>query len=282
MRAVMAERLARKFNVLNRLYDRLLRLPSFKGKAKIQSLLGGVLSPYVCTTRYGFRMELDAVEWPQLDLRAAGCLEPHTSALFERLLRPGAICIDVGAHVGYHSLLARQLVGDTGRVIAIEPQPHNGAKLLRNAELNAFGNIVLIAAAAGASEGWTALQSQSRHDRSRLSLAGPGVNDGAQTFVAPIVSLDWLCRAQNINRVDVLKIDVEGYELEVLQGARQSLAAVENLIVEVLPGEPKERGRAVAQTMQAGGFQLFDVEGAAWQPAQRCIENNVWARRVRN
>lgn len=267
-------------DVLNRFYDWLQRLPSLKGKAKMLSSLRGFLPPYVCETRYGFRMELDADEWPQVDLRAARCLEPRTSALFERLLRPGGICIDVGAHVGYHSLLARRLVGASGRVYAIEPQPHNCARFLRNAELNGFDNVVLIAAAAGASQGWTALKTQSQSDRSRLTLAGPGINDGTQTFFAPTITLDWLFKTHNISRADVLKVDVEGFELEVLSGARQSLATVDNLIVEVLPGAQGEPGHAVAQALQAGGFQLFDVEGAPWEAAQPCIENNVWARRA--
>ncbi len=264
--------------MLNSVHDFVLRLPSFKGKARIEALLRGTL-PHICETRYGFRMELDAEEWPQIELRAARCLEPRTSALFERLLRPGGVCVDVGAHVGYHSLLARHLVGDSGRVYAIEPQPHNCAMLLRNAALNGFDNIVAVAAAAGASDGWIALKTQSPRDRSRLTLTGIGVNDGALAFVVPVISLAWLFKTQDIKRADVLKIDVEGYEIEALQGMGDSLAAVENLIVEVLPGAPSERSLAIADALQDGGFQLFDVTGAAWQPGRTCIENNVWARR---
>ncbi len=224
-------------------------------------------------------MELDAEEWLQIELRAARCLEPRTSALFERLLRPGDTCVDVGAHVGYHSLLARRLVGNSGRVYAIDPQPHNCAQLSRNAELNAFSNIVVITAAAAAGEGWIALKAQSRRDRSRLTLTGPGVSDGALTFITPTISLAWLFRTQNIKRANVLKIDVEGYELEVLRGAGQSLAAVENLIFEVLPDMPSDRALAVARALRDVGFLLFDVLGAPWQPGQACIENNIWARR---
>jgi FkbM family methyltransferase len=278
METATAERFEREATVLNRVHDFVLRLPSFKGKARIEALLRGRL-PHICETRYGFRMELDAEEWPQIELRAARCLEPRTSALFERLLRPGGVCVDAGAHVGYHSLLARHLVGDSGRVYAIEPQPHNCAMLLRNAELNGFDNIVVVAVAAGASDGWIALKAQSPRDRSRLTLTGIGVNDGAPAFVVPVITLAWLFKTQDIKRAAVLKIDVEGYELEALQGLGDSLAAVENLIVEVLPGAPSERSLAIADALREGGFQLFDVEGSTWQAGQNCIENNVWARR---
>src|ERR1700761_660830 len=183
MEAATAERCRGRVVMLNRVYDFVLRQPSFKGKARIESLLRRALLPHVSETRYGFRMELDVEEWLQIELRAARCLEPRTSALFEGLLRPGDTFVDVGAHVGYHSLLARRFVGNSGRVYAIDPQPHNCAQLLRNAELNAFSNIVVIAAAVDTGEGWIALKAQSRRDRSRLTLTGPGVSDSTLTFV---------------------------------------------------------------------------------------------------
>lgn len=266
--------------VLNQGYDFVLRLPGFKGKARIESLFRCLLKPHVSKVAHGLVMELDPHEWPQIDLRAKGCLEPRTTALFEHILRPGDSFVDVGAHVGYHSLLARQRVGESGRVFSIDPQPYNCAKLLANAELNGFANITVVAAAAGNTDGFIALKNQSRCDRSRLTLTGPGVNDEALTFIVPKITLSWLFETYNLRRVTLLKIDVEGFELEVLQGARDVIGRVDNIVLEVLPGERIDKSQAVEHTLHARGFRVFDVEGVAWQPGQACVENNIWARRI--
>jgi FkbM family methyltransferase len=266
--------------VLNQGYDFILRLPGFKGKTRIESLFRGLLKPHVSKIAHGLVMDLDPDEWPQIDLRAKGCLEPRTTALFERILRPGDTFVDVGAHVGYHSLLARHLVGENGRIFSLDPQPHNCAKLLANAELNSFANIVVMAAAAGDADDFIALKSQSKRDRSRLTLAGPGVNDGALTFIVPKITLSWLFKTYELHRVNILKIDVEGFELEVLQGARDAIELVDNIVLEVLPEERIDKGRAIEQMLCAHGFHVFDVEGIPWQPGQTCVENNIWARRI--
>jgi FkbM family methyltransferase len=265
--------------VLNQGYDFILRLPGFKGRSKIEAMFRALLKPHVSTLHHDIRMELDPEEWLQTDLRASGRLEPRTTALFERILRPGDCFVDVGAHVGYHSLLAVRLVGASGRIFAIDPQPYNCAKILTNAELNGFANITVIAAAVDEADGFIALKNQSRQDKARLTLAGAGVNDGALTFVVPKITLRWLIESYKLRPVSLLKIDVEGFELEVLNGAGDAMRAVENIVFEVLPGEDADRTLASERKLRDFGFQMFDVDGAAWRPGQACVENNVWARR---
>jgi len=265
--------------VLNLGYNFFSRLPDFKGKAKIESLLRRQRAPQVSKIARGLLMELDLEEWLQIDLHRTGLLEPRTSALFERVLQAGDTYVDVGAHVGYHSLLARQLVGPTGHIYAIDPQPYNCGKILTNAELNGFRNLVVVAAAVGENNDFIALQSQSRRDRSRLSLVDSGINDGTLTFIVPKITLAWLLKTCKIDRVDLLKIDVEGYEDEVLRGAGDALRLVRNVILEILPSKDAKTVRAIEKEMHAQGFRMFDVEGAEWSRGRPSIENNVWARR---
>jgi len=265
--------------VLNQSYDFLLRLPGFKGKAKIEAMFRALLKPHVSTLHHDIRMELDPEEWLQIDLRASGRLEPRTTALFERILRPGDCFVDIGAHVGYHALQAARLVGASGRIFAIDPQPYNCTKILTNAELNGFANITVIVAAVAEIDGFTSLKNQTRQDKARLTLAGPGVNDGALTFVVPKITLRWLLETYELRPVNLLKIDVEGFELEVLNGAGDAMRAVENIVFEALPGEGADRTQAIERKLQNFGLQMFDVDGAPWRPGQVCTENNVWARR---
>jgi FkbM family methyltransferase len=265
--------------VLNQGYDFILRLPGFNGKSKIEAMFRALLKPHISTVHHDIRMELDPEEWLQIDLRASGHLEPRTTALFERILRPGDAYVDVGAHVGYHSLVAARLVGEGGRIIAIDPQPYNCAKILTNAELNGIANIVVFAAAVDESDGFTSLKNQSRQDKARLTLAAPGINDGALTFVVPRITLRWLLETYKLSIVNLLKVDVEGFELEVLKGTGDAMRAVENIVFEVLPGEDTDKVRAIERILRDFGFQMFDVDGAIWRPGQACTENNVWARR---
>ena len=74
-------------------------------------------------------------------------------------------------------------------------------------------------------DGFIALKNQSRQDKARLTLAGPGVNDGALTFVVPNITLRWLIETYKLRPVDLLRVDVEGFELEVLNGAGDAIDA---------------------------------------------------------
>jgi 23S rRNA U2552 (ribose-2'-O)-methylase RlmE/FtsJ len=70
-------------------------------------------------------MDLDGAEWGQLTILVAGSTEPATLKLFEKLLNPGDIVFDIGAHVGHHALVASRAIGPKGRVYAFDPQPYN-------------------------------------------------------------------------------------------------------------------------------------------------------------
>ena len=155
--------------MLFKLYRATLRLPKFRGQSRITAFLRRQLAPSV-TEIDGVRMQLDPMEWAQIDILKYGCLEPSTLALFKRLLHPGDTYIDVGAHVGYHALMARKLIGPTGHILAIEPQPYNCEKLLINASLNDIANITTVVAAVGERDGTIVLHDQVATDKSRLIL----------------------------------------------------------------------------------------------------------------
>lgn len=126
--------------------------------------------------------------------------------LLKKLLLPGMTVVDVGANIGYYLLLFQQAIGSRGRVICIEPSVENLPELRRNIELNRFENLELHAVALGDHEGETGLRS--------------GINSGvveaeSGAYHVPLRRLDRLISEP----VDFLKIDVEGYEGQVLAGA---------------------------------------------------------------
>lgn len=260
-------------------YRALLKLPTFKGKSRIENVLREHLSIPPVAVDGGLSMELDPGEWTQIDLLTNGIIEPITSKLIQDLLPKGGTFIDVGAHVGFHTINAAKSVGRGGTVIAIDPQPYNCERILRNCLINDIENAVVHVAAVGNQDGFVVLQNQRASDKARLTLRDSGVNDCQQKFVVPIRRLGSIIRDAGLTRVDVLKIDVEGFEDEVLRGLEHSSGLVQNVVFEML--EPSSKvAKDAASLLLEGGFVLKTLTGAPWQVGDTCIEGNVLAQRA--
>ncbi|MFZ5669634.1 MAG: FkbM family methyltransferase [Pseudomonadota bacterium] len=265
--------------MIRSLYKALLRMPRFRGRHRLEAVFRRWLLPAVDTVD-GIQMELDPQEWLQIHLMAGELPEPATTALLRSLLRPGDVCIDVGAHVGFLTLAAAQRVGPTGQVVAIEPQPYNCDRILMNSQANGLENIVVVMAAAGDRDGFARLHNQKRNDKARLTLAGGGVSDVSTRFEVPLARVDSVAARWGLDRVRLIKIDVEGFEREVFAGARETLARADHVIFECLPDMDPAVVRVLVETLRAEGFTLRGVDGAAWAPGAALVEHNVWASRA--
>jgi FkbM family methyltransferase len=266
--------------VLDTILRPVLRLPHFKGKSRLEGWLRRTQwLPRRTRVKYDLLMELDPQEWLQLQLFESKWLEPETLALYERLLRPGDVFVDVGAHVGFHSLVARRLIGADGLVVAFEPQPYNAGKLLANWRANGFVNLHLVVGAAGATDGSLVLADQAPTDRSLLSVGGHGRNEG-QRYEIQVRSLSSVLASLGLDRARMVKVDVEGYELGVLQGLGERLARVEHLILEFYDW-PERRGdnQGLLDLLRRHSFDLATVRGERWERGQPLPEHNLWARR---
>lgn len=155
---------------------------------------------------------------------ATGAAERPLQAALERELRPGAIFYDIGANVGFITLLGARLVGPTGRVIAFEPVPENVTAILENLALNGIEWVEVHQTAVAAQSGRASLIVSDVSAFSRL--ASVNVPTGArETIEVAVTSIDeFLARGEH-PPPDVVKIDVEGAELEVIRGMRRTLAA---------------------------------------------------------
>jgi FkbM family methyltransferase len=150
----------------------------------------------------------------------SGDLEKGTRLLLQRFLRPGDVFVDVGANLGLHSLAGARAMGGKGRVIAFEPFPPTVQLLERTVYLNGYSGLIEIMPAAVSKEGGT----QSLH-LGRTS-GHHSLYPLAETLAQPpvevsVVTLDELLGPTT--EIDLIKIDVEGAELDVLDGARQLL-----------------------------------------------------------
>jgi FkbM family methyltransferase len=182
-------------------------------------------------------------DWPEL---------PEVVALRRTRLRPGARVFDVGAHQGVVALMLAREVAPTGRVVAVEPNPHNAAVAVKNRELNGMSQVEVVEAAVS--------------DRAGTTVFNAGLNgqldDGRGTagrLTVEAVTIDGL--ADRFGVPDAVFLDVEGAECLALAGARRVLASGADFFVEVHVGCGLERlGGSVEQLRSyfpAGRFTLL-------------------------
>jgi FkbM family methyltransferase len=171
---------------------------------------------------------------------AAGRKEALMLDLFERAVRPGMVVLDVGAYVGYFTLLAARGVGETGRVVALEPNRRTFQTLGRNIGANGFGDRVLALPNAVAATSGERPFFADEADPSQSGLSGQ-VN-GHQPDVVECVTADAVLEGATPG---VVKIDVEGWEVDVLDSMRDTLRAADDttLFVELNPEALRDAGQ---------------------------------------
>jgi FkbM family methyltransferase len=164
-----------------------------------------------------------------------GYWESWLTQLLARIVKPGAVCLDIGANFGYYSLLLAELCGTGGKTISIEPNPHICNFLKSTQFLNGW-QFDLVQAALSDKKGEAVLTITDRE------LGGGTIkpNDlipGRTQVSVPTISVDELMKEKNIDRVDVIKMDVEGVEPLVFAGMRQTISDNPNIqmIIEYTP-----------------------------------------------
>jgi len=146
---------------------------------------------------------------------------PEEYRAFKDAVRPGATVFDVGANVGAYTLLFARWAGPDGRVVAFEPAPASAAGLRRHMKLNGLARGVdVIECAVSDTVGSASFDSDGASGANALTSA----NGGRGVITVETTTIDAFCASRNL-RPDVIKIDVEGVELDVLKGARATLAA---------------------------------------------------------
>jgi len=152
-----------------------------------------------------------------------GEFEDAEKRFVQKLLRPGMTVLDVGAHHGLYALLAAKRVGRRGKVIAFEPSPRERGRLLRHLRVNACWNVGVEACALGAEPGEQDLFVVEGWQDWCNSLRPPKLKEPTQTVRVDVERLDDVLWRLKVDVVDFIKLDVEGAELSVLEGAGRLL-----------------------------------------------------------
>ncbi len=196
---------------------------------------------------------------------ASGQTELDVQNALVRLLRPGSVFFDIGANIGFFTILGARLVGTSGTVVAFEPHPENSESLRRNIELNQLSNVMVVEQAVSDATGDRVLDA--RHTAT-ASLV-PGSARGGEGLVrVEATSLDAYLGLRPDLSPDVVKIDAEGHEVEIVDGMRETLRRSEPILVCEMHGRNREFVDAVEEagyrTAMLGGLEMPpDVPSAA-------------------
>lgn len=195
-------------------------------------------------------------------IRRNGIWEPYETALLIRYLQPGAVFLDVGANIGYYSVIASGLVGDQGQVVAYEPDPENFRLLRENLAANGAANVCPVQAAvadySGTADLYLADENKGDH---QLYDNGNGRGRCVVTVVNGGDHVSGLTR-----RVDFVKIDTQGSETVVIKGLYDILRANSDHLVMVIELWPYglrragSSGRELLDLLAPLGLSLFVID----------------------
>ena len=191
-----------------------------------------------------------------------GTYEPHILDIIANYLKKGGTFVDIGANIGQHSMFAGSIVGDTGNVYSFEPIPRIYKQLLDSARINHFEKIThAYNIALGETEKTETLYIET-DNIGGSSVVGPHGKESEEIVVQIKRADDAL---ENIPRVDIIKIDVEGYEYEVFSGMQKILAQHQPIIIFEFSGKlytekGNNDGEKILSLLTKAGYDIYDVE----------------------
>lgn len=202
-----------------------------------------------------------------------GDYEPEVKQIFKALIREGQTVLDVGANIGVHTLFFSTLVGGHGKVISCEPSKANQRALADNIVLNGFTNIELLPYALGLKDETLYLNSNNDDKNPGAFSIAAGGNEAVVCKQG-----DALLSSMGIDKVDFIKVDVEGYEWFVLQGLQQSIQSMRPKIMFEFDDNYQQRahkeGTDLLNLIRSWGYQLFVIKEQGLQllaPGSKCV-----------
>ncbi len=190
-----------------------------------------------------------------------GGYEREVASVFRRFLRPGMGVIDIGANMGFFSMLSAALVGEAGFVLAVEPNPGNARLLECSRRVNGFGQMQVAQVAAGVGTGMLALHTS--HSTGTASAVADDLAAMLAARTVPSLALDCLVPAGR--SIDFIKIDVDGGEYLALLGCAGTIARHHPLILSefapgLLPGISGLDGEAYLSWLGGLGYEVCVIE----------------------
>jgi FkbM family methyltransferase len=222
-------------------------------------MLSRLKDPTTIAEVQGHKMYLDQNDGMALSVR--GLYEPVETGLFNKEIAKGDVVVDIGANIGYYTLIAARLVGPDGKVFAFEPDPTNFGLMKKNVEMNGYQNVVLVQKAVANNTEKIKLY-LSEENKGDHRIYDP--HDGRTSIEIDAIRLDDFLRDHG-ERVDFIKMDIQGAEGGAIQGMPLLLQRNRRLkvISEFWPFGLKQFGADPAgyiDLFAKQGFTLYEID----------------------
>ncbi|MFQ3597207.1 MAG: FkbM family methyltransferase [Chloroherpetonaceae bacterium] len=204
----------------------------------------------VVTLSSGIRMDLELNEYVQSQLYLFGNFEPATVKVLKRLLKSGDMVLDIGANVGYIALEMAKCVGASGKVFAFEPDAKNFALLKRNLELNPDCNIEPIALAVSDTNAPLRLYKSIIDFNDSAHSTLPSEKHSVDFIEIPTTTIDDFVQSRGVQKLNAIKIDIEGAEMSAFRGMRQTLSRFRPIVISELCAEHQARAGYTTQSVK--------------------------------
>ena len=188
--------------------------------------------------------------------------EPNQTEIVKKYVHEGDIVVDIGAHVGYYTLLMAQLVGENGKVYSFEPDPVNFQLLKKSVEINGFENVILIQKAVSNITDKVKLF-LGDNDSAINRIYDAKLGDAKESIDVESIRIDEYFK-ENDELIDFIKIDSEGSEIKIINGMKQFLSRNQELVMmtEFFPFLIKKSGDEPNQylkSLEKSGFSLYNI-----------------------
>ena len=205
----------------------------------------------------GHKMYLDPMD--AMGLSVWGIHEPLVTKVFKKEIKKGNVVLDIGAHIGYYTLIAAKLVGENGKVFAFEPEPTNFNLLERNVKANGYKNVILVQKAVSNKTGKIKLYlSEDNTGDHRIYDS----HDGRRPIEIEAIRLDDYFKNRE-EKIDFIKIDTQGSEAWAIQGMPLLLRRNRvKIITEFEPPLLRKSGvepREYLDILSEYGFKLYQI-----------------------
>jgi FkbM family methyltransferase len=234
------------------------------------------------TSPSGAHQYLSTREWIGRHVIMHGSFEPKTLLKCAELLNNGGILLDIGANIGMHSLYLSKI--NNVKVYSVEPSAHNFQLLLTNIALNNASNIYPLNIGLSKTDSFAYLDKSQADNTGSVQVVDS--DTGNNSYLIRLTTLFQLVNYLKLGRIDLLKIDVEGFEMNVFEGYFDIGANVMplNIVIE-FSAMINRTGHTLTDCLNyfiKWGYDIYTVEGKTYRLNDELPEHNLWLKRTKS
>jgi len=160
-----------------------------------------------------------------------GVHEPLTTKLILSEIKPGMTILDIGSNIGYYAILESNLIGTTGKIYSIEPSPINFKLLEENLKLQKMNNFKIFNLAIGNKNDKLEFLISEKSNWSKIKEDSDIIGKNDTIITVPVKSLNLFCKENNLEKIDLIRMDVEGYEEKIIEGGKEILKNIKPILM---------------------------------------------------